>query len=253
MIFQRTWERFVSDWKSFAAMALGLLTVSLVVGLLSFLVTAVAGVGMLYPFFSTDPQVFENPLFLLPIIGQFFSVFAIIGVIMVACAAYVSGGLYGSVVAYRRGEPVGVGLFWREGARHFWRMLGLFILGTAIVAAVQLLGQAIPLIGVFLVLLITPGLNLYFITYPAYLVVADGRGVLQALGQMFVLLGRRPVEAVLATLVYWIFALVLTVGGLIIFIPIIGFLVYFAVAMLAGPFFTYYAYERFETNLRQHM
>lgn len=253
MIFQRTWERFVSDWKSFATMALGLLTVSILVGLVSFLVSAVAGVGLLYPMFTLDPQLLEDPLFLLPMIGQFFFLFVLLGVIMLACAAFISGGLYGSMVAYRRGEPVSVGLFWRLGARYFWRMLGLLILGTLFTTSVQLLGLVIPIIGTLLVLLITPGLNLYFISYPAYLVVADGKGAPQAFGQMFSLIARGPKEAVLATLVYWLFALVMMALGVIALIPIIGVLVYTALTLLAGPFFTYYAYERFETNLRPLM
>lgn len=253
MIFQRTWERFVSDWKTFAIMALGLLTGSLTVGVLMLILMMTAGWSTFYPLFMMDPQLAEDPQFGLSVIGLSFFTTAFIVLISIVGAAFVSGGLYGSVAAYRRGEPVSVGLYWRQAARHFRRMVGLIFLGSFIVVGVQLVGMLIPFFGFFLVLLITPGMNLYFLTYPAYLIVADGKGVPQALGQMFSLIGRAPKEAVLATLVYWLFALVMFALGLITIIPVLGPLAYYAGWLLAGPFFTYYAYERFETNLRSLM
>lgn len=253
MIFQRTWGRFVSEPKRFLAISLGLLSALLAYSVMAAALVALTGWGLFAALLAPAPAYVDQTVFILSMIGQFSFVFLLLALVCWAASAFIDGGVYGSLAAFRRGETVGPGLFWVMGVRHFKRMLGLTFLSALISLVVEYVCLLIPVVGWLLFFLAVPMVWIYFSVYPAYLIIAEDRGVIDAIGTMTSLVTKGFREAVLATLVSWLFTAAITLGMVILFIPVLGVILYLAGWLVACPFMTYYYIERFETNVRPLM
>jgi len=240
-------QRYFNDWQKFALVGLGALLVELAAGLIA----TVLGLLMMGPALVSIMRMDYLGLDIGP--GQIFGMlgamggFAVIALVLGAVASgMANGGIMGAIVAYRRGEDVGLGTFWSYATRYFGKMIliglifFLIILVSAIVNLIPVLGQVVFLLWAPTAL-ITLGL------YPAYLVIHDGYGVGSAVGQGFQILKSQFGSAVLGGLIMLLFWVAF---GLIGFVPVIGSLV---VAIFGQPLVIYFFAERFESEVRPRL
>ena len=270
-MFEGVWQRFRQNWQQFGMMGVGPLLVFIALALIFFLIFAAVfgaaifsliGAGMSgRPPVTTD--VFHFVAGLLLAIPLFI-------VAELAASALVYGGLMGSIVAFRRGEPVSLGRFWREAGRLFWPFVLLFVLLTATIFAVGLVlmipamlvivpsMMVAPFVAIPLaILLFYPLLFLVMgvvITnlaiYPAYLVAGGEMEVWTAYSHGWQNIGRHFGEALLGGLVFCLFGLVSAVVSLVNFIPVLGQLAYLAAMVFFGPLLVFYFTERYEQKVR---
>lgn len=252
MIFQKTWEKFVADWKSFAIMALGLLISYLVIAV----VAAFASLSVVVRLLMSIPDLdylgyyLDDPEYLLPLLGQFGFTLLVLVIVSVLVTAFMAGGLMGSLVAYRRGEAVTLGLFFNLGKRYWVRMLGIVGIATAISCVLMLL-LVIPFLGCVLVVLAFPLVVVYCGFYPWYMVVAEEKGALDAIGASFRALTRDFKEAAMGGGVCLLMCLVVWLASVVVvFIPLVGPLAVIALAYLSMTLIAHYFIDRFEIRVR---
>lgn len=251
MVFQQTWDRFKQDWKTFGVMGLGPLLLSLGAGLIMIVIAFVTlGGGVLAMASAAGMGMEPDVTDLFSILGQFMLFFVIALVVGLTVGAMSYAGLVGTVVAYRRGEPVGLGTFWNYATRYWVRFLGLLLLSGLAGLVIQFVLVWIPVLGPLAAVFANLVLSLYLGFYPAYLVITEGQGVLDAMGQSVRGLVRGIGEAALAALVYCLFGLVMILIGLVNVVPLLGQLIWLACILLCMPLMAYYGIERFETNVR---
>lgn len=250
MLFQQAWSRLTGDWRSFGVMALGPFLMGIAIGLVGTIGLLVAAGSSLYAIGSLSRGSSAGLFGLIGGLGLY-------GLILAAAAlcggALSSGGLIGSVVAYRNGESVSLGLFWSHATRHFGSFLGLSVLLGLImmvlsVVAIPLL--LIPLIGQLVMLAVYLACGLYLGIYPGYLIVADGLGTMAAVGASFKALTRNYNEAGMGLLTLLGFAAVMMLGFVLNMIPLIGTIVWMGIIYVGMVFSCYYFAERFEANVR---
>jgi hypothetical protein len=254
MIFQNVWNRFTSDWKSFALLGLG----PVLVGLGMMLVAGLVFVLTLGPItFSTFSSVYRygtpSPGDIFALIGSFLLFFVMAMVIGLLCSGLVYAGLVGSVAAYRAGQPASMGLFWAYGGRFYGRMIGLCLVVGLIALPLSLLALplvVIPAIGLLVVQTLQSILFVNVGFYPAYLIVSQNMPLGEALGTGFRAIGRNFGETALGGLVMMAFMWVMGFSALINIIPLLGQVAWLFGLAVFGPLLTYYFIERFETNVR---
>lgn len=258
MIFQNVWNRFTGDWKSFLMIGLG----PFLIGLGTLIVMVILGIATMGPSlfstiqsaaaFGTEP----DPTTILRMIGSFFLFFGLVMVMSLVVGGLIYGGMMGTVVAYRLGEQVSLGLFWENATRYFGRFLGLMFLVGLIsmgVSMVSMILMIIPILGWIAVMLIQLTMSVYLSIYAGYLIVADDLGVIDAIGAAFRALFRNIGEAIMAGLVLLGMSFAIGFIALINILPIIGQIIFLGVILIYMPFITYYFVERFETNIRPTM
>lgn len=169
-------------------------------------------------------------------------------------------GLVSGVAAFARGEQVSMALCLREGWEHRMRFVGLLLLGLPLLAAAIAAGQMAVgpgpqwvVKGLTAVLLV----NLGF--YPAYLLVTERVGVLEAVGHGLRLFLHRPAEAALSGLLWVAFDLVgsamAKASSAMFFMPNLVSMILLAVVLFLFSTFqqvlqmSYFA-ERFDTIIR---
>lgn len=256
MTFQRTWDRFTKDWKNFAIMALGLLTGGLAASAVIAIVGGVAGVRALSVLPTLDLDYIESyllddPLFVMSMISKFLGMLILMMVVGVLVGGFVLGGLAGSVVAYRRGEPVSVALFWQMGKRWYVPMLGLSTVNALITLVLQVL-DIIPVLGMIAAALCGAIVMVYCGIYASDLIISENHSVMDALGEAFKKMFGDYKEALRSGGIYLLMALVVgVVAGIFVLIPVLGAVICLAAAALFGVFVFYYFLERFESNASQ--
>lgn len=250
MSFQNTWERFTADWKSFAVIALG--------HFLAWLIVRVPLEGpVMYVEMHLTMLLSRHPVGYVLRGGPSFwrmmpvevvaLVLLIVGVLVMAFAV---AGTMGSLVAYRRGEAITLGLFFRLAWRYWARMLGLTGLNCAILLLVLLL-MIIPLIGCLALLLVSPLVCVYGCIYPSYMIVAEEKGVREAIGASLTALTLDLKEAAVGGGTWALAFLAIAVSCLILgLVPLVGRVASAALMYFANVVIIYYFTERFETNVR---
>lgn len=252
MSFKNTWERFVADWKTFANIALGILVTYMIM----VAVSICAGLSMAVSVLMSVPDLeyleyyMEDPTYLLPLMGQFGFLFVLLMIAGVVVGALMMGGLMGSLVAYRRGEAISVPLFFTLGRRYWGRMLAIIGLAT-LINVTPLLLMFLPVLAILVSVLATPLVVLYCVYYPAYLVVAEEKSVVQAFGASFKALARDVKEAAVGAGILLLMYLALgLVSGLFVFIPLVGAVATFALGCLGATVIADYFIDRFEAKIR---
>lgn len=240
-------QRYFNDWQKFALVGLGALLVELAWGIITFFLSLLmigpAVVSMLrmdyYGLEYGPGQVFG----MLGALGGVAIVALIGGVVAVGMA---NGGLVGSVVAYRRGEDVGLSTFWSYATRYFTKMilLGIILLAIMLVSAIV---NIIPILGQLVYVLWAPVAFVTLGIYPAYLVINDGYSVGSAVGQGFQILKSQFGPSVLGGLIALLFGVIFALVG---WVPVIGSLV---VVIFGQPLFLYFFVERFEHDVRPYL
>ncbi len=247
MNFDRFFKQVGSDWQQFGLMGVG----PLLLGLGTAFVMGVLGVALLGPgiiaMIRADQFGGPGPGEMFAFFGSFAGFFVVALVVGVISSSLTHAGLVGTVVGYRRGERVSLAGFWHYATAHFGKMIllglilaGLTILGV-IVSAILLI---IPPVGVLALMLVQFVVTLNLGLYPAYLIIAEGRGVGEAVGIGFKVITDHIGEALLGSLILFGF---LIAAGMIGAVPVIGWIV---VAVFAQPLITYFFIERFETEVR---
>lgn len=218
------------------------------------LAVATIGPGLLSTIQSTAMMGAEpDPMMLFQMVGSFFLFFAIAMVVGLVVGGLIFGGMLGTVVAYRRGEQVSLGLFWEYATRYFGRFLGLMFLAGLInfgISIASMILMIIPVVGWLAGMLIQLTATVYLSIYAGYLIVSEEMGVMDAIGASFRALFRNIGEAALAGLVFLGMSFAVGITALINIIPLIGQVIFLGVILMYMPFITYYFIERFETNVR---
>jgi hypothetical protein len=248
MILQQVWNRFTRNWKDFATLGAGPAIVFAGVGLVMLvLVLVTVGPGIFA--MITNPGRYGT-LGILSMVGGALLFFFMAIVLGVPAGSFVYGGLMGSVVAYRRGEPAALATFWAMGKRYFTRFLGLSALtwvGMVVLTIVTSPLSKIPGLGPLISSALQSIVIVNLALYPAYLMVSEQVPMMDAIGTGFRIITQNVQEACLSGLMMMAFSWALVIIGVI---PVLGQIALLGLAVVYGPLTVYYFAERFETNVR---
>lgn len=238
MKLEQVFQRFFRDWQQFGMIGLGAFLVILAAGAASW------AVGLVL----TGPSLFALAMggglegSLLALFGAFFAYFVIMTVVYVIAGGLSNAGVVGSVLGYRKGEPVSLGTFWSHATRHYGKLILLGFL-FALIMLVSGIINVVPLLGQLAYLIWLPVAAVALAIYPAHLIVSRNLGVGEALGIGFQLITGHFKETFVSGMILLLLGLVMGVVG---FIPIIGWI---AIGIFAQPLVVFLFVERFEAEV----
>jgi len=237
-------QRYFNDWQKFALVGLGALLVQLAVGAIATIVGFIMAGPAIISMIRMDYLGLDyGPGQVLGFMG------AMGGIVLVAVIAglvgmgLANGGMVGSMVAYRRGEDVGLGTFWSYATRHFGKMIGLALIYSVIMLVTALV-NIIPVFGQIVFLLWAPTSFITLGIYPAYLIINDGYSIGSAIGKGFEILKSQFGASLLGGVILLLFV---AAFFLVSMVPIIGSL---AIAIFGQPLVLFFFVERFESEVR---
>lgn len=237
-------KRFFTDWQQFGLMGVGAFLINLVAGSLGSILAGILVGPATFSLMRADLMGYHVGVGGIGALSGSFIGFALLAAVLGVVAAGLStAGLIGSVIAYRRGEPVSLGNFWRYARRYVGKiiLLGVIVGVVMMISAVVLV---IPVLGWLVWIVWAPMIALNLALYPAYLVINQGYTVGDAVGTGFRIISGHCKEALIGALIFLGIGVVI---GIVSTVPLVGWL---AAGIFGQPLLAYFFVERFEAEVR---